>query len=283
MVRSRLAPVPPCPSVLPPGAGNQEAKKAVETGKKRAQETKGRYVIETGVRDGHLDAPAVRRDDDGDVAAIPTVEQTQCRLRGASTAGLDGGAAQSTGVILIAQAARPLRTPSAMRAHARGMPAQGFWGGAGNDETAGQGRRSRPPDRARGDRSVPALSGADGEGHGRQERQRSSEARQDRLHFMTPLSLSMRRLLGSRAVFVTEDPWLCVLASRRVCPGRWSGGDLSVSIPTMAPASHLLDGPAVPLGRSERGSCGLAPAPRAVNRPLAGIETTAGVRRSFQG
>ena len=44
------------------------------------------------------------------------------------------------------------------------------------------------------------------------------EARQDRLH--VPL-LSVRRAPGNRAVFRRpEDPWLCVPASRRVCPGR---------------------------------------------------------------
>jgi hypothetical protein len=43
----RLAPVPPRPSVLPPGAGNEEAEKAVETGKKRAKKTEERYVLKT--------------------------------------------------------------------------------------------------------------------------------------------------------------------------------------------------------------------------------------------
>jgi hypothetical protein len=66
------------------------------------------------------------------------------------------------------------------------MLAQGFLRCLGKHETAGKADGLVPPDRARGVRSVPALSGADGEGHGRQERQRSSEARQDRLHFMTP-------------------------------------------------------------------------------------------------
>jgi len=43
----RLAPFPPCPSVLPPGAGNEEAEKAVETGKERANQTEEGYVVET--------------------------------------------------------------------------------------------------------------------------------------------------------------------------------------------------------------------------------------------
>jgi hypothetical protein len=73
---SRLAPVPPCSSVLPPGAGNEEAEKAVKTDEKRAKEAKERAVVETCVVQGHLDAPTVRRHDDGDMAAIPAIEQT---------------------------------------------------------------------------------------------------------------------------------------------------------------------------------------------------------------
>jgi hypothetical protein len=73
----RLAPVPPCSSVLPPGAGNEEAEKAVETGKKRAKKTEERYVVKAGVVRRDLDAPAIRRHDDGNVAAIPVIEQTQ--------------------------------------------------------------------------------------------------------------------------------------------------------------------------------------------------------------
>jgi hypothetical protein len=76
----RLAPDPPCPSVLPPGAGNEEAKKAIKTDEKRANEAKERAVLEPGV-DRQLDAPTVRRDDDGDVATIPAIEQTQAGLQ----------------------------------------------------------------------------------------------------------------------------------------------------------------------------------------------------------
>jgi len=77
----RLAPVPPRSSVLPPGAGNEEAKKAVKTGKERAKKTEERYVIETGAVQRNLDMPAIARHDDGDTAAIPVVEQAQCGLQ----------------------------------------------------------------------------------------------------------------------------------------------------------------------------------------------------------
>ena len=81
---SRLAPDPPCSSVLPPGAGNEEAKKAVKTDEKRAKETEERTVLESGVIQRHLDASTVRRHDDGDVASIPAIEQTQTVLPNAA-------------------------------------------------------------------------------------------------------------------------------------------------------------------------------------------------------
>jgi hypothetical protein len=77
---SRLASDPPCSSVLPPGAGNEEAAKAVKTDKERAKKAEERSVLETLVVQRHLDAPTVRRDGDGDVAAVPTVEQGQFGL-----------------------------------------------------------------------------------------------------------------------------------------------------------------------------------------------------------
>jgi hypothetical protein len=77
----RLAPVPPRSSVLPPGAGNEEAKKAVKTGKKRAKKTDQRYVVETGAVQRDLDLPTIARDGDGDAAAIPVLEQTQHGLQ----------------------------------------------------------------------------------------------------------------------------------------------------------------------------------------------------------
>jgi hypothetical protein len=73
----RLAPVPPRSSVLPPGAGNEEAKKTVKTGKERAKKTEERYVVETGAVQGNLDTPTVARHGDRDMAAIRAIEQTQ--------------------------------------------------------------------------------------------------------------------------------------------------------------------------------------------------------------
>jgi hypothetical protein len=76
----RLASVPPVASVLPPGAGNEEPKKALETDDERAKETEERTVRETGVVEGHLDTATVRANRDGDVASIASVEQTQDHL-----------------------------------------------------------------------------------------------------------------------------------------------------------------------------------------------------------
>src|SRR5262249_10261674 len=45
--------IPPCPSVLPPGAGNEEAKKALEAGKKRAKQVENGYVARGEVVDGN--------------------------------------------------------------------------------------------------------------------------------------------------------------------------------------------------------------------------------------
>src|SRR5215204_4777941 len=63
----RLALVPPRPSVLPPGAGN-EPKKALKP-EERAKLRKDRYVG-AGALDRHMDAATVRRDDDGDGAGV---------------------------------------------------------------------------------------------------------------------------------------------------------------------------------------------------------------------
>ena len=102
----RLAPVPPRSSVLPPGAGNEEAKKAVETGKKRAKKTEKRYVIETGAVQGNLDLPAIARDGDGDTAAIPVLEQTQHGLQNRRPS-RPGRFAQSTRRSVFAQPPGP--------------------------------------------------------------------------------------------------------------------------------------------------------------------------------
>jgi hypothetical protein len=72
--------VPPRSSVLPPGAGN-EPKKPIKLDKERAKNAEQRYVDQAGVADGDLDAAAVGRQGDDDVAAIPTFEPSQCVLR----------------------------------------------------------------------------------------------------------------------------------------------------------------------------------------------------------
>jgi len=102
---SLLAPVPPCPSVLPPGAGNEEAEEAVDTGKERAKKTEERYVLKTRVAEGQLNPPAIRRDDDSDVAAIAAVEQTQRGLPNVTRR--SGRFAQSTGDSVFAQPPGP--------------------------------------------------------------------------------------------------------------------------------------------------------------------------------
>ena len=89
MVVASVAIVPPSSSVPPPGAGN-EAEKASKTEPKAL--TKGPQKLEKGYVEAAIDrnvhAAAVRRDDDGDAAMIPTVEQAHatsecplCRCR----------------------------------------------------------------------------------------------------------------------------------------------------------------------------------------------------------
>ncbi len=77
MAGASVALVPPRSSVLPPGAGNEEAKKAVKAGKKRAELIEQGYVTgrEIAERDGH--AAAIGRHDDGDGAAMTILEQAQ--------------------------------------------------------------------------------------------------------------------------------------------------------------------------------------------------------------
>jgi len=65
---------------------------------------------------------------------------------------------------------------------------------------------------------------------------------------------------GNRAVFGGEDPWLCVPASRRVCPGRSSGTVEQVphdaTIPPDGPRAH---DPSVPISFAIAGQCARAP------------------------
>ena len=80
----RLASVPPRPSVLPPGAGN-EPKKAIKP-QKRAKKREERYVGERVRLDGHMDAATVRRHHDGDHPAILPIELAQAGLQHAASA-----------------------------------------------------------------------------------------------------------------------------------------------------------------------------------------------------
>ena len=66
-----LAPVPPRSSVLPPGAGN-EAYKALNPDQERANKGEKGY-LERVILDGHIDAPSIRRHDDGQRAAVQTI------------------------------------------------------------------------------------------------------------------------------------------------------------------------------------------------------------------
>lgn len=77
VVRALVALVPPCPSV-PPGAGNKP-KKELKPGK-RAQDLDEGYVGQTHGIDRDVHAPAIRRDDDGDLAAISGLEPAQSGL-----------------------------------------------------------------------------------------------------------------------------------------------------------------------------------------------------------
>ena len=66
-----VALVPPRSSVLPPGAGNEEAKKALKAGKKRAKKIEEGYALGLEVAQGHGDAAAIGRHDDGDRGSLP--------------------------------------------------------------------------------------------------------------------------------------------------------------------------------------------------------------------
>ena len=95
-----VASVPPRSSVLPPGAGNEEAKKALKAGKERAKKIEGGYALGLQVAQGHVDAAAVGRHDDGDAAAAATLEEVQAtRL----------------------QSARPATGPRSVAAHVRAV------------------------------------------------------------------------------------------------------------------------------------------------------------------
>ncbi len=77
MAGASVALVPPRSSVLPPGAGNEEAKEAVKPGKERAKQVEKGYVLGRQVTHGHGDAAAIRRHDDGDGTALAISEEAQ--------------------------------------------------------------------------------------------------------------------------------------------------------------------------------------------------------------
>ena len=63
-------------SSLPPGACN-EYEYALNTKLERAKQTQEGYVDQAEVLNRNLHATTIRPNEDGDVAAVPTVEQTQ--------------------------------------------------------------------------------------------------------------------------------------------------------------------------------------------------------------
>jgi hypothetical protein len=77
VVGASVALVPPRSSVLPPGAGNEEAKKALKAGKERAKKIEGRYALGLEIAQGHVHAAPIARHDDGDAAAAATLEEVQ--------------------------------------------------------------------------------------------------------------------------------------------------------------------------------------------------------------
>jgi hypothetical protein len=76
LVPALATPVPPRSSVLPPGAGNEEAKKALKAQEERAKKIEGGYALEAEIA-GHQHAAAIRRHGDANGAAVPVLEQAQ--------------------------------------------------------------------------------------------------------------------------------------------------------------------------------------------------------------
>ncbi len=80
MFGASAASVPPCPSVLPPGAGNKEEPKVLETGKERAKKIEGEYGLGLQVAERHVHAAAIGTNDDGDAITVPALEEIQATL-----------------------------------------------------------------------------------------------------------------------------------------------------------------------------------------------------------
>ena len=80
VVSAPLAPIPP--SISPPGAGN-EYEYALKTKLDRAKKAEKGYVDQAEVVRRHLDAASIRPNHDGDMAAIPSVEQAHLVLHAA--------------------------------------------------------------------------------------------------------------------------------------------------------------------------------------------------------
>jgi hypothetical protein len=77
VVGASAAAVPPRSSVLPPGAGNEEAKKALKPEQERAKKVEKGYAPWSEVAQRHADAASIGRHDDGDDAAVAALEEVQ--------------------------------------------------------------------------------------------------------------------------------------------------------------------------------------------------------------
>jgi hypothetical protein len=77
VVGASAAAVPPRSSVPSPGAGNEEAKKALKPGKERAKKIEKGYAAGIQVAQGHVHAAPIGRHDDGNGPAVSTREEVQ--------------------------------------------------------------------------------------------------------------------------------------------------------------------------------------------------------------
>ena len=258
VVRFALASVPPSASVLPPGAGNEEPKKALKADDERAKKTEEGTVRQTRVVQGHLDTPAIRANRDCHVASIAAIEQTQgwspertrkIRAVRAVYEALDDHATTRTAPdpgcnlspsIPVRRGRRSRsgrsspdtkRPPVARRSPApRHSPVESH-----STSSAAPPREPRPSWQARKGpegpgrpepsacepsdqyqrRPAPSVRASDA-------RSVSTPVKRARFaftmdSFVSQLNVHRRSAAGRSS---EEDPWLCVPASRRVCPGR---------------------------------------------------------------